>query len=162
MSSLQIIRKRVCIEPEFLTKNYKDFLFKKIKETTNNECSKEHGYFLDVKRIVKIIDNNITSNSEIVFIVEFEVETLLPIKDKEFEGTICMIFNSGIFVNIKNKLKVLIPLSELTNYTYDSSKNVFIMKDDCENILKKDINIKITILDLRYSKKQFSCFGKII
>ena len=73
-----------------------------------------------------------------------------------------MIFNSGIFVNIKNKLKVLIPLTELTNYIYDSSKNIFIMKDDDKNILKKDININICILDMKYSKKQFSCFGKII
>lgn len=162
MSSLQNIRRRVCIEPEFLVKNYKEYIFKKIKETTDNECSKEHGYFLDVKRITKILDNNITSNSEIVFTVEFEVETLLPIKGKEFEGTICMIFNSGIFVNIKNKLKVLIPLTELTNYIYDSSKNIFVLKDDNENILKKDIDIFISILDMRYSKKQFSCFGKII
>ena len=162
MSSLQNIHRRVCIEPEFLVKNYKEHLFKKIKETSENECSKEYGYFLDVKRIIKILDNNITSNSEIVFTVEFEVETLLPIKGKEFEGVICMIFNSGIFVNIKNKLKVLIPLTELTNYIYDSSKNIFIMKDDDKNILKKDININICILDMKYSKKQFSCFGKII
>ena len=54
MSSLQNIRRRVCIEPEFLVKNYKEYIFKKIKETTDNECSKEHGYFLDVKRITKI------------------------------------------------------------------------------------------------------------
>ena len=56
MSSLQNIRRRVCIEPEFLVKNYKEYIFKKIKETTDNECSKEHGYFLDVKRITKIIE----------------------------------------------------------------------------------------------------------
>ena len=151
MTSLQIIKRRVCLEPEFLDKNYKTYLFQKIKDTAKNECSKDYGYFLDI-----------TSNSEIVFTVEFEVETLLPIKGKEFEGTICMIFNSGIFVNIKNKLKVLIPITELSNYTYDSSKNIFVLKDKEEDILKKDSIINICILDIRYSKKQFSCFGKII
>ena len=162
MTSLQIIKRRVCLEPEFLDKNYKTYLFQKIKDTAKNECSKDYGYFLDIKRILKIVDNDITSNSEIVFTVEFEVETLLPIKGKEFEGTICMIFNSGIFVNIKNKLKVLIPITELSNYTYDSSKNIFVLKDKEEDILKKDSIINICILDIRYSKKQFSCFGKFI
>ena len=159
MSSIQTIKRRFCIDPQFLDKNYKISLFKKIKETTTDECNKEYGYFLDVKRILKITDNNISSNSEIVFIVEFEVETLLPEKGKEFEGTVCMIFNSGVFVNIKNKLKVLIPISQLTNYSYNNTENIFVSEN---KTIKKDDIINICILDIKYSKKQFSCFGKII
>ena len=159
MSSIKIIRKRVCLEPELLDKNYKESLFDKIKNLNKDECSKEHGYFLEIKRIVNIVDNNISSISEIVFIVEFETETLLPEKGKKFEGVICMIFNGGVFVIVKNKLKVLIPVSELTNYTYNVADNTFYFKD---KILKKGDTIDISILDMKYSKKQFSCFGKII
>ena len=159
MTSLKIIKKRICSEPEFLDNNYKSYLFDKIKNLNKEECSREHGYFLEIKRIINIVDNNISSNSEIVFIVEFEAETLLPEKGKEFEGVICMIFNGGVFVIVKNKLKVLIPVSELNNYTYNSTDNTFIFKD---KILKKGDDIKISILDMKYSKKQFSCFGKII
>ena len=70
-----------------------------------------------------------------------------------------MIFNGGVFVIVKNKLKVLIPVSELTNYTYNVADNTFYFKD---KILKKGDTIDISILDMKYSKKQFSCFGKII
>jgi DNA-directed RNA polymerase subunit E'/Rpb7 len=159
MTSLKIIKKRICLEPEFLDKNYKSYLFDKIKNLHKEECSRENGYFLEIKRIINIVDNNISSNSEIVFIVEFEAEILLPEKGKEFEGVICMIFNGGVFVIVKNKLKVLIPVSELNNYSYNSTDNTFISKD---KILKKGDDIKISILDMKYSKKQFSCFGKII
>lgn len=162
MSSLQIIRRRVCLESEFLNPNYKEHLFKKIKETSDNACTEMDGYLLNITRIIKIVENKITSNSENVFVVEFEAETLLPTKGKEFEGIAFMIFHSGIFVNIKGKLKVLIPLNELEDYTYDSSKNIFILKDDNENILKKDMTVKISIVDMRYLNKQFSCYGKII
>ena len=164
MSTLHLIKKRICLDPEFLDNNYKSFLYKKIKDNIQNECDKQYGYFLDLKRIVKIEDNNITSNSQIIFNVEFEVETLLPIKDKDFEGTICMIFVSGVFVNVKNKLKILLPVSELLGYEYDHVTNTFLSKDKKTKYknLKKDDVINVKILDLKYSKKQFSCFGKII
>lgn len=164
MSTLNLVKKRICLEPEYLDSNYKTYIFKKIKDNIENECDKEHGYFIDLKKIVKIEDNNITSNSQIIFNVEFEVETLLPEKDKEFEGTICMVFGSGVFVNVKNKLKILLPISELSGYVYEQATNSFISKDKKTkyNSLKKDDVIMVKILDLKYSKKQFSCFGKII
>ena len=163
MSTLRIIKKNIALDPQFLDNNYKTYLLKKLKDIIKNECNKEYGYYLDLKRIVCIKDNSITSNSEIIFTIEFEVETLLPVKDKEFEGTICMIFVSGVFVNIKNKLKVLLPITELKNYTYCNLTNTFISNDENSRykILKKNENIRIKILDLKYSKKQFSCFGKI-
>lgn len=164
MSTINLIKKRICLEPEYLDSNYKTYLFKKIKDNIQNECNREYGYFINLKKIVKIEDNSITSNSEIIFNVEFEVETLLPEKDKEFECIICMIFVSGIFVNVKNKLKILLPISELSNYSYDHASNSFLSKDKNSkyNSLKKDDVINVKILDLKYSKKQFSCFGKII
>jgi DNA-directed RNA polymerase subunit E'/Rpb7 len=164
MTTLRIINKKITLDPQYLDSNYKTYLLQKLKDNIKNECNKEYGYYLDLKRIVSIKDNNITSNSEIIFNVEFEVETLLPIKDKEFEGTICMIFISGVFVNIKNKLKVLLPITELKNYTYCSSTNTFISNNEKNKYksLKKDDVITVKILDLKYSKKQFSCFGKII
>lgn len=164
MSTLNLIKKRICLEPEYLDHNYKAYLFKKIKDNIQNECDKEHGYYIDLKRIIKIDDNIITSNSQIIFNVEFEAETLLPEKDKEIEGAICMIFPSGVFINVKNKLKILLPISELSSYAYDQKSNSFISKDIKSRYksLNKDDNIIIKILDLKYSKKQFSCFGKII
>ena len=162
MSSIQTISRRFCLEPEYLDNNYKYHLFQKIKRMMENECSKEYGYFINIIKILKIKDIDITSNSEIVCNTEFQVETLLPIKGKEFTGNIGMIFNCGVFVIIKHKLKVLIPLEQLSDYTFDIINNTFVNNNDSSKILKKDYEIKISILDIRYSKNQFSCFGKII
>jgi DNA-directed RNA polymerase subunit E'/Rpb7 len=162
MSSIQTITRRFCLEPRYLDKNYEENLLEKIKDITNNECSREYGYFINIIKILKIKDIDITRNSEIVCNTEFQAETLFPVKGKEFTGTIGMIFNSGVFVIIKNKLKVLIPLDQLSEYTFDNINNTFVMNKDSDKLLKKDGKIKISILDIRYSKNQFSCFGKII
>ena len=69
-----------------------------------------------------------------------------------------MIFSAGIFVNIKDIFKILIPLNELKNYVYDNTENKFV-KDN--KIIKVGDIIKVIIIDTKYSKKSFSCFGKI-
>ena len=104
MSSNIIIQKRICLEPEFLNTNLKKNIFDKLKKTTNNECSKEFGYILNIVKLIKIVDNYVSNaSSEIVFEVMFEIETLKPEIDKVFTGEVCMIFGGGIFLNIKNQ-----------------------------------------------------------
>ena len=95
-------------------------------EITKNLCNKEHGYILKINKIIKIKENNITSNGELEFLLDFEADTLYPEKDKIFEGNVCMIFSAGIFVNIKDIFKILIPLNELKNYVYDNTENKFV------------------------------------
>ena len=67
MSTLRIINKKITLDPQYLDSNYKTYLLQKLKDNIKNECNKEYGYYLDLKRIVSIKDNNITSNSEIIF-----------------------------------------------------------------------------------------------
>ena len=82
-------------------------MFEKIKTISNNECTKENGYVLDVKKIIDIVDNYISNvNSEIIFIVNIEAEILKPEINKEFTDKVSMIFSGGIFIDIKNKMKV--------------------------------------------------------
>ena len=73
-----------------------------------------------------------------------------------------MIFPGGVFLNIKNKLKVLIPSGTLTNYDFNQINNCFINKIH----KKKEINVKdeltVIISGSKYSKKNFSCFGNLI
>jgi DNA-directed RNA polymerase subunit E'/Rpb7 len=159
MSDNIIINKKISIESQYLNKNIKDNILKKLKEMLKDECTKENGYFIDIIRINKIKDNYISSNCENIFDIEFEAEILKPEKDKIFEGDICMIFSGGIFVNIKNKIKVLIPLNSLTEYSFNSKNNSFIKN---KKELKQGDIIYVLISGTKYNKKNFSCFGTIV
>ena len=162
MSSTIVIQRKICLEPEYLDKNIKTHLLNKLISSFTNECNKEHGYILKVNRIVDIKDNYISSNCEHIFILNVEIETLKPEIDKELVGTICMIFSGGIFLNVKNKLKVLVPITTLSEYTFDQANNCFINKDDENKIIKQGDELKVLISGMKYSKQNFSCFGKLI
>jgi DNA-directed RNA polymerase subunit E'/Rpb7 len=159
MSEICIIEKKVCLKPEFLSKDYKKYLLDEIKKTFKNECSKEIGYILDIVKIKSIKDNYISSNCEIVLIVEVLVKVLKPEINKIFQDKVCMIFSGGIFLDIKEKFKVLIPQNSLLDYTFDSKTKSFV-KDDIQ-ISEGDI-IKVKITGFKYNKNNFSCFGELL
>ena len=162
MTTTVILERKICIDSEYIDKNIRNNILLKIKEITNNECSKSEGYFLNIIKIICIKDNYISPNCENIFIVEFEAETLKPDIGTKFIGEVCMIFPGGVFLNIKNKLKVLIPSGTLTNYDFNQINNCFINKIH----KKKEINVKdeltVIISGSKYSKKNFSCFGNLI
>ena len=160
MSEICVIEKKVCLKPEYLSKNYRKYLFDEIKNTFKNECSREIGYILDIIKIKSIKDNYISSNNcEIILIVELLVKVLKPDNNKIFRDKVCMIFSGGIFLDIKEKFKVLIPLNSLAEYNFDSKTKSFI-KDDIK-ISEGDI-IKVKITGFKYNKNNFSCFGELV
>ena len=161
MSSNVIIQKRICLEPEFLDSNFKKNIFDRLKKLTVNECSKEYGYILDIVKLIKIKDNYVSNaTSEIVFEVMFEIETLKPEIDKVFTGDVCMIFVGGLFLNIKNKIKVLIPITSMKDYKFDQVDKVFIKKD--KTVIKQGDVLNVKITGIKYSKKNYSCFGELV
>ena len=160
--STSIIERRICIEAEYLDQNVLDHVLNKIRHTCKNECTKEDGYIIDVNKIVNVKNNYISNvNSDIVFIVAFEAEILKPEVGKQFTDKVCMIFSGGIFINIKDKFKVLIPQSCLDKYTYESTTKMFVHNDNNTSIKEDDI-ITIVITVMKYSKKNFSCIGNIV
>ena len=124
-----LIERRICVEHDKLNSDIYKYILEKVKTMTKNECTKDNGYILDVIRITKIKDNYISNvNCENIFIVEFEVENLKPEIGKQFTGKVCMIFPGGVFLNIKEKQKVLIPISTLKDYMFDTSKKILYNK----------------------------------
>jgi DNA-directed RNA polymerase subunit E'/Rpb7 len=154
------LEKRVCIDNDKLNKNIHEHILTKLKESTINDCTKEHGYILDIKKIINIKDNYISNvNCDTIFLVEFLAQTLKPEIGKKFDGQVCMVFPGGIFLNIKDKQKVLIPISTLNNYTYDLINKNF---KNNKKIIKEGDTIKVEITGTKYSKQSFSCFGNMI
>ena len=170
MSEVQLVTRKVCIDPEFLDYNIKKHISDKLKLSLSNECTKEHGYFLTVNKIIKILDNyistdcrvhddhRISSNCQNIFTVLFEAETLKPEKQKVFEGVVTTILSAGISVTIRDKLKVLIP-SPINGFQFDLTSKSY--KNDTTTIKQGD-KIKVKILNLKYSEKSFKCYGSFV
>ena len=158
---MTIIERKITIEPEFLYYDLKAKLFDKVKTVYENECTQENGYILKVNKIVNIKDNYISNvNSSIIFILDIDVDVLRPDINSIYVDKVSMIFGGGLFINIKNKIKVLIPMSSLTNYKFDTATKSFIKND--KTVVKENDEIKVKITGIKYSKKNFNCFGELI
>jgi DNA-directed RNA polymerase subunit E'/Rpb7 len=152
---LKNINQKVSIESKYLNSNTENHILDKLKKIMEGKCTLDNGYIIDVKRIINLGDNTIGgANSLVIFDVTYEVEILRPENGQILSGTVCMIFHHGIFVDIKGKMKVLIPSASMSSYIYNPSDNSF-------GPISKGINVSIEIVMIKYEKKQFSCIGKL-
>ena len=153
------INQKVSIESKYLDSNVGYYILKKIKNNMENKCTIEHGYITKVIRILKIISNLITpANSLVIYDVIYEAETIKPVKGLRLTGKICMVFEHGVFIDIINRMKVLIPTSKLKGYKYSSSS----FTDEYGNVLKVNTEVDIIIDMIKYEKKEYSCIGELI
>lgn len=138
-----------------------DHLLSKITELTYGNCTKEYGYILKIIKINFIISHEISrANTDNIFNVDFDVEILKPEKGLEVEGVVCMVYKDGIFINILDKQKMLIPNSNLQKYEFNGDLKIY-ENEDGETIKMND-SIKAVITAVSYSNQKYSCFGSII
>lgn len=160
---IEILKQRLVIDNCYLEKNLQASIFNRLKEVAENECSKEYGYIIKVIRLIKIVDNYISNvNSELIFIVEFEAETIKPEINSLYEDEIFLVLRGGIFFHISNKFKVLIPPNSLCDYTFNADNKSYVNKNDSSIFLVKGIKCKIKITGIRYMNKKFDCFGELV
>jgi DNA-directed RNA polymerase subunit E'/Rpb7 len=157
---LLIIKNKVSIEAKYLDKKIEEHLLNKIRTTVVGKCYLEYGYILNVTKIIDIGTNTISSvNSFVVFDVTYEADVLKPKIGDVFSGSVCMIFQHGIFVNVKNKLKVLVPAKSMKTYVFEN--DYFFNKKENSKITNScELSISITMI--KYEKKEFSCIGELV
>ena len=157
---MTILEKKVCLDFKYLGKDLKRYLLDKVKTSFINECSKEHGYILNINKIIRIKDNYISNvNSDVIFIIDVDVDTLKPEISDILSDKVSMVFGGGLFINIKDKIKVLIPINSLPGYVFDKNNKTF-TKD--KHIIQENDVVKVKISGVKYSNKNFSCFGELI
>ena len=154
---LVTIRRNITLEPKYFDSKIRAHLLAKLKEN-EGECTKEYGYIICVNKIVKIINNSISSSSSnTIFTIDFEAETIKPVEGQQMNGLVRMIFSGGIFLEIKSKLKVLVPLQTITGYDFIDDSFV---KDD--NVIKKGNDVSVIISSVKYSDGAFSCIASLV
>ena len=154
------IQKDIYLQPKFLDKNVLKHIESELGRVMDNNCSKNFGYILEVKEIVHIDENFITNtDSNIIFKVEFIAKVLKPEKGDILSGTVCMVFDDGIFFDFRNKQKVLIPKSNLEENGFMFENSLY--KKDNE-VIEEGSKISAMIIASQYSRKKFSCFGSLV
>jgi DNA-directed RNA polymerase subunit E'/Rpb7 len=154
------IQKRICLPSKYLDQNLMDHLLSKITELTYGNCTKEYGYILKIIKINDIISHEISrANTDNIFNVDFDVEILKPEKGLEVEGVVCMVYKDGIFINILDKQKMLIPKSNLQKYEFNDDLKIY--EDEDGKTIKINDTVKAVISAVSYSNQKYSCFGTI-
>ena len=152
------ISQKVSIECKYLDSNIKQHIFNKLVTVMKGVCTLEYGYIINIIKIVDIGNNKISASSSLaIFNVIYEADTLKPLVGSVFKGNVCMIFENGFMVNIKDKMKVFVPNYLLTNFKYISGNFV----NDKFTIYENTV-LNIEIIMIKYEKKEYSCIGKYI
>jgi DNA-directed RNA polymerase subunit E'/Rpb7 len=148
-----VLTKRVYLDSKYLDSDILGHLLTVLKENTKNDCTKDNGHILDIIRIIDIVDNE--GN---VFIVRFEANTLKPEPGSSFQGVVCMVYRDGIFINIKERQKMLIPVTNLKGYTFDQTRSAYVKG---KKVIANGTEVFATVTASKYNKGNFSCFGSL-
>lgn len=149
---------RVAIKPKDLTGLYTEMIRNRIFETTISKVSKKYGYIISYSDLV--IKSNIVKQSDIIFDIEFTAKCLIPRVGSVLQGEVTVANHMGLFVDVQNKLKILINKNTITDYEYFDSRYV----PKCSR-LKPDIQVgsmvDICIRGVRYENNIYKCYGVI-
>lgn len=155
------VSQNIFLESKYLDSDIESHILKNLETNIKGKCIYNYGYILDIRKILKITDNTINrANSTNIFNVDFEAEVLKPEIGLICKGVVCMIFQEGIIVNVKNKMKVLIPL-DLLNKKYSINRDVVVNESE-KVIIRVGMDVKVEIVMIKYERKEFNCIGKII
>jgi hypothetical protein len=153
------IDKKIYLEPKYLDCKLVSHIYKILQEQMVGKCDQNYGYILKIYESLNIIGNTVASASSGVFFnVRFDIKTLKPKIGGIYQGTVCMVFQEGIFVEVSNKMKILIRIDKMNDYKYSKSKNIFKKND---KTISKDDTVEILIEMIKYEKQNFNCIGSL-
>ena len=105
----------VIIYPYELDQNINDIIIKKLA-SKYIVCNKKYGCVTKINKIHNQYKTYIERNtSNIKVHIKFMVERILPRIDKRLNCKVHMIFNHGIFAQIDQHIKILIPIASIKN-----------------------------------------------
>lgn len=150
------IKVKMEMTPDKINQHWQTHLFSQICHKFQGKCTREDGYILHIKKIVKIHDHFITIHGMGLFFVEVLAKCILPKIGDYMEVVIDMIFNHGVFCH-HQMLRMMMPSSKCsipirqefsTNSLYDPSSRRIIRKGDV---------ITVRIEDVRFENDLYSC-----
>jgi len=162
---LVIIEDDLYIESCYLDSNIAEHILDKLKRTVEGTCTYSHGYILKIFRVIKTVDNQVSTNGTmIIFRVLYEADVIKPTIGLVLKGTVCMIFQQGILVDVKGVMKIFIPVSALDKFKfyplYEDNGPSYVNKKE-KKIISNGVELDVQIVVTKYEQKKFDCIGKL-
>lgn len=170
MTETVTIRKQIQTSPSVLTTSVNSVVKTLVQDSDMGTCSKLHGYILEVNEVNVISCSVSESNSFLNFDIDYTATTLKPKIGSIYTGRVCLVFEMGILVNVAEIMKVLIPTSSNTHFSFDSDLNRIEYKrstvedgSDGSLIIENGdlLRIRITGIQFNESTISFNCYGVI-
>jgi DNA-directed RNA polymerase subunit E'/Rpb7 len=110
-----LVNGTVILNPQELHNNIQEIIHSKIYKKYIG-CSKEFGYITSISKIHHTFQIDVDRNTANVKIfIPFLVERLLPKIGTKIKATVHMIFTHGIFAQIGDSIKILVPTDTIKN-----------------------------------------------
>ena len=158
-----VINGMITLHPNELHTNISEIIEQKIRNKYI-VCNKEYGCVNNIIKIHKNYTTEVERNSGLIKLyIKFLVQRILPTVGKKLKCIVHMIFNHGIFAQIEQNIKILIPTSELHNATFISHDKEYggsVFATPSGKIKVND-TIEIIITDVKYSKNRYNCIGNL-
>lgn len=149
----------VIIHPTELHSELHSLLVQKIRQRmVQGECTRDHGYLIEVRDLDRILDNKVSYDGTVLVRCVFDVTYFKPEVGMEMKENVIDIFEQGIFCNIKNRIRTLIPRVSLVGYTY--TKDGYTAPGGL--VIRQGTQIQIRIMQTRYLNGNYSCIAHLI
>jgi DNA-directed RNA polymerase subunit E'/Rpb7 len=160
------IEKRLCIDSYLLNENIKEHILDKLKKEYVGKCDKEYGFIVKIYDKIEILDNIVSPSSHgVFFLLKFCASVYKPEVNKKYKGKVCLVFSNGIFVELFEKIKVLVPQDKMSDYKYNKLENKWKREENTQKNTQEitiGSNVDVEIKMIKYEKQNFSCIGKLL
>lgn len=135
------------VQPCDLNSNIEFFLRDKIEEKWLNQCIKQYGYIVDIKRIKSFSNDISMSFPHVLFTVKFDAVIVDPKIGDLLTGKITIIDIENHGMVVKNDLFL----------TFIPTKDI-----NCVNLLREGDEVEFEITFKRYKNNKFNYIGRYI
>jgi DNA-directed RNA polymerase subunit E'/Rpb7 len=153
-----------------LDENVIEHLRKKIHTDLIGHSDREHGCIVKIYNNLKVLGNTVSNTGPgVYFHVRFGARVIKPEVGDVYSGRIILVVSNGIFVEVTDTIRPLVPLWHLEQlgYQYESTtgntplstNSLFVSSKKEPLTLGKTVTIKIT--NVEYNGKIFSCAAEL-
>lgn len=153
-----MIRASILLLPEHMGRDWKKNLDRAITTMFQDKCTQEHGYILEIHRVARILDQQVTRlDGNIRFNLDIDVTVMKPQIGDVLEATIEMIFPHGVFC-CHRMLRMMLPLSRCPGFHVRQDFSTISLLHPASHLcLRKGDSILVSIEDVRFENDLFSC-----
>lgn len=156
---------KISILPQSLTSNYIQEIHEYINSNVLNVVSKNHGYILSYRDLEVV--SNVVKRGIVVFHIAFNADCLIPRVDSVMTGTVAILNQLGIFIDVCGRLKILVNKNTLVGYEFrevresrDCRMLMYMHAESGKSIRIGDtLNIRIKMV--KYENGMYKCFGTV-